>query len=164
MMRASALLRGMLFMRACPLSPQHHHSLSKWRIVLMLNRALRLTLLLAVFALVLGFALVPVQVAFAQDAPAVDTPTSEPPTLTPTDVPTDVPTATPTNTLEPTPTSTLDPTATPTPDPGIQPTPEPTPAPTPEPVPIPEPITIALFGTGLAALSGVVARRRNKKD
>ena len=126
----------------------------------MLNRALRLSLLLAVFALVFGFALIPVHVAFAQDAPVVDTPTSEPPTqvfLLP--IGPELPSSTPRPGATATPSSTPLPgaTATPTPLPGV-------PAPEPTPVPIPEPVTIALFGTGLAALSGIVARRRNKKD
>jgi cytoskeletal protein RodZ len=118
--------------------------------------ALRLTLLLALFALLFAFALLPVQTAFAQDAPAVDTPTTEPPTPTATATPTDTPTSTPTET--PTDTPTDAPTATPTNT--LQPLPA---TPTPAPVPIPEPVTTILFGTGLAALSAAVAARRKKK-
>lgn len=106
--------------------------------------------LFAVIALVVGLAVVPVQVAFAQggEPSADDTPT---PTVTPTNTPT----ATPTTPATATPTNT--PTNTPE---VIAPTPRPTPPP---PQPIPEPVTTILFGTGLAALSGVIAARRRKK-
>jgi outer membrane biosynthesis protein TonB len=113
---------------------------------------MKLSSLTLLFALVVGLVLVvgiaPAHVALAQDAPAVDTPTAEPPTETPTVLP---PTATPTLTPVP-PTVTPDPTA----------TTAPVPTPTPAPVPIPEPVTTVLFGTGLAALAGAIAARRRK--
>lgn len=115
--------------------------------------SLRVIATLLVLALVLlpNFALV----ASAQ-APAVDTPTSEPATNTPVPA---------TNTPVPA-------TNTPVPPTAVPPTLEATatatdvpPAPTPEPtpVPIPEPVTTILFGTGLAALSAAVAARRRNK-
>jgi hypothetical protein len=100
-----------------------------------------------------------------KNAPAADTPTSQPPTVTATA--TEPPTATATepiptvpNTSTPTateeapeqPTSTPSPTGTPTVGP---------PAP---PAQIPEPITVVLFGTGLAALSAAAAARRKKQE
>lgn len=116
---------------------------------------MRLTLRTFAVALVIALVLLPTLV-FAQ-APAVDTPTSEPPTATVSPTPTNTPepeTATPTPTLlGPTEEFTETPTNTP-----------PGPTPEPPPVPIPEPITTVLFGTGLAALGGAIAaRRRNKK-
>ena len=92
----------------------------------------------------------------AQDTlPGVDTVTPEPPTPTATFTPT------PTNTQPPatetavaaTETAAPEPTATSTPDTGA---PEP-------PQEIPEPITVVLFGTGLAALSAAVARRKQQE-
>lgn len=77
--------------------------------------------------------------AFAQLA---ETPTGEPATATP--VPADTATPVPADTATPVP----------TPVPAV-----PTPVPN-EPVQIPEPITVVLFGTGLAALSASVAKRR----
>lgn len=67
--------------------------------------------------------------------------------------PTDAPTATPVPAVA---------TNTPVPAPA---TPEPTPTPiTPTvPVQIPEPITVVLFGTGLAALSASVSKRRKNQ-
>lgn len=105
--------------------------------------------LFAVIALVIGLAALPVGIAFAQGGePNVDnTPT---PTATPTNTPTVTPTGTPTNTPTNTPTVT------------ITVTPHPTRVPPPPPQSIPEPVTTILFGTGLAALSGVIAARRRK--
>ena len=101
--------------------------------------------------LFLSFAAVPA-VVLAQDAPAGETPTTEPPTFTPipptaTNTPPATPTAPPTAIGSVTATTT--PVATVTPVPG-------------GPVTIPEPVTVVLFGTGLAALSAAVATRRGK--
>lgn len=49
---------------------------------------------------------------------------------------------------------------TPTPEPPTPVTPTPTPS---DPTQIPEPITVILFGSGLAALSASVARKRKNK-
>ncbi|MCB0070558.1 MAG: PEP-CTERM sorting domain-containing protein [Caldilineaceae bacterium] len=95
----------------------------------------------AVIAVIFALVFVPV-VAFAQENPAVDTPTAEPPT--------------PTETIK---TPTPEP---PTPVPSATPTTRPTEPPS-EPVPIPEPVTVVLFGTGLAALSAAAAARRKKE-
>ncbi len=113
--------------------------------------------MLVVLALVvlLSFAAVPA-VVLAQDPPAGETPTVEPPTFTPTattqppatNTPISGPTATPTGVVG-TATATTTPAATVTPVPG-------------GPVTIPEPVTVVLFGTGLAALSAAVATRRGK--
>lgn len=78
--------------------------------------------------------------AFAQLA---ETPTGEPATATPA----------PVDTATPVPPTAVPATPVPTPVP-------PTPVPVSEPVQIPEPITVVLFGTGLAALSASVAKRR----
>ena len=113
--------------------------------------------ILVVFALMLlvSFAAVPA-VVLAQDPPAADTPTVEPPTFTPTattqptatNTPPAGPTSTPTGAVASA-TATTTPIATVTPVPG-------------GPVTIPEPVTVVLFGTGLAALSAAVATRRGK--
>ena len=107
--------------------------------------------------MLLSFAAVPA-VVLAQDPPAAETPTTEPPTFTPTATtvgatatPTTVPgtsTPTPTGALG-TATATVTAVATVTPVPG-------------GPVTIPEPVTVVLFGTGLAALSAAIASRRGK--
>ena len=117
---------------------------------------MRPTLRTFAVALVIVLVLLPTLV-FAQQAPAVDTPTAEPPTATVTNTPTLTPTFTPIpsdtpTAISPTEEFTVTPTNTPS-----APTPEP------PPVPIPEPITTILFGTGLAALSAAVAARRRKK-
>ena len=92
----------------------------------------------------------------AQDtAPVVDTETPEPPTPTPTNTVEPTAPATATNTVAPDATATL------TPEPGPEPSPT-TEAPAPPQV-IPEPITVVLFGTGLAALSAAVARRKQQE-
>lgn len=101
--------------------------------------------------LFLSFAAVPA-VVLAQDAPAGETPTTEPPTFTPvpptaTNTPPAGPTSTPSAIASATASTT--PVATVTPVPG-------------GPVTIPEPVTVVLFGTGLAALSAAVATRRGK--
>ncbi len=92
----------------------------------------------------------------AQDtAPVVDTETPEPPTPTPTNTVEPTAAATATNTVAPDATAT----ATAEPEPEPSPTAE---APAP-PQEIPEPITVVLFGTGLAALSAAVARRKQQE-
>lgn len=93
----------------------------------------------AVIAVIFALVFIPV-VAFAQENPAVDTPTAEPPTPTES-----IKTPTP-EPSTPIPTSTTPPTQAPS-----------------EPVPIPEPVTVVLFGTGLAALSAAAAARRKKE-
>ncbi len=102
------------------------------------------------------FAAVPA-VVMAQDSPAGETPTVEPPTLTPTltQPPPPPPTQTPPPS-SPTPTGAVaSATATTTPIATVTPVPG-------GPVTIPEPVTVVLFGTGLAALSAAVATRRGK--
>lgn len=79
---------------------------------------------------------------FQENAPGATATVPEPATNTP------VPTAT--NTAVPADTPTLVPTNTPVP-------------PATEPVQIPEPITVVLFGSGLAALSASVAKRRKSQ-
>lgn len=114
--------------------------------------SLKTTSLFTIVLVVIALSLLPAfgVVVFAQDLPAAETPTVEPPTETPT------PTNTPTATNTPTVTPSVTPSATPT---STQIPPEPTP---PAPVSIPEPVTTILFGTGLAALSAAVAARRKK--
>lgn len=104
----------------------------------------------SVVALLLTFS---ATAAFAQDGePEATSTVAQPATFTPVPV-VDTPTPVPTNTPVP-PTATLVPTP-------IPPTPIP---PTPEvPVQIPEPITVVLFGTGLAALSASVSKRRKSQ-
>ncbi len=110
---------------------------------------------LGTLLLVLGILFQPLlstSMVLAQDnnAPAADTPTSEPPTPLPTN--TAVPPATATS-VAPTNTPSVAPTNTPTTVP---------PKPASGPVPIPEPVTVVLFGTGLAAISAAAAARRKK--
>jgi len=106
--------------------------------------SLRIPTLLCALAIALFLVATPGIAAvtvFAQDAPAIDTPTPEP-TNTPTPVPTHTPTYTPTPTPIPTLASNV--------------------VPTPTPVPIPEPVTSILLGTGLAALAGAAIARKRK--
>ena len=98
----------------------------------------RFIVLALVFGLILTATVFVPGSLMAQQAPAAETPTEEPPKPTATEP---KPTAT-----EPKPTAT-EPTTTPAPS---------------EPVSIPEPITVVLFGTGLAALSAAAAARRKK--
>lgn len=129
----------------------------------------RLAIVVLLFALFFIPTLGPVNVAYAQGAPAdiTETPT-EPASPTPTNTPvaTNTPTITPTNTPVTPATNTPIPPDTPTvivtfpPDTAtVTPTPPPS-----GPVPIPEPVTVVLFGTGLAALSAAIASRRKNED
>ncbi len=96
----------------------------------------------------------------AQDgAPAVDTETPEPNTPEPTATFTSVPT----NTAAPGDTATPPPTETAAPEATATLTATPNTAPPAPPQEIPEPITVVLFGTGLAALSAAVARRKRQE-
>jgi hypothetical protein len=124
-------------------------------------RSFYLILSAAVLIAALALMTLPTQSDVFAQAPAADTPTTQPPTETPTattvpptatDVPDpgDPPTATPTFTNTAEPPETDEPTSTPVP-----------PA---APVAIPEPITVVLFGTGLAALSAAAARRKKEND
>jgi PEP-CTERM motif len=106
--------------------------------------------LVGTFVLVLGLSLSFLNAPLVVAQQAVDTPTAEPASPTPT-------TVQPTATTGPNPTATTGPNPTAT-------TPVQPPAPSQGPVPIPEPITVVLFGTGLAALSAAAAARRKKGE
>jgi len=107
-----------------------------------------LVALLLTFSTTAAFAQDQLQEVAPEATATVPQPTDPPPTNTPVPVITNTPVPVPTNTPVPVPPTPIPPTAVP---------------PVTEPVQIPEPITVVLFGSGLAALSASVSKRRKNQ-